>query len=153
MVVSPDMGRAKAAKKFADLMDADVAIMHKGRPSHNKAEIQAIIGDVDGKIRIINDDMIDTAGSVCAATKVLKERGAKAVYLCATHPVFSGPAYERLENAPVEEVVVCDTIPVPEERLTGKIHVITVAPLLAKAIWNVFSNGSVAQLFDPNYEG
>ena len=152
-VVSPDMGRAKAAKKLADLMDADVAIMHKGRPGHNKAEIQAVIGDIEGKICIINDDMIDTAGSVCAATKVLKERGAKAVYLCATHPVFSGPAYERLENADVEEVVVCDTIPVPEEKQTGKIHVITVAPLFAKAIWNVFSNGSVAALFDPNYEG
>lgn len=153
VVVSPDMGRAKAAKKFADLMDADVAIMHKGRPSHNKAEIQAIIGDVEGKICIINDDMIDTAGSVCAATKVLKDRGAKAVYLCATHPVFSGPAYERLENAPVEEVVVCDTIPVPEEKQTGKIQVISIAPLMAAAVWNVFINGSVAQLFDPNYEG
>ena len=153
VVVSPDMGRAKAAKKFADLMDADVVIMHKGRPGHNKAEIQAIIGDVQGKICIINDDMIDTAGSVCAATKVLLDRGAKSVFLCATHPVFSGPAYERLENAPVEEVVVCDTIPVPEERQTGKIHVITVAPLFARAIWNVFTNGSVAQLFDPNYEG
>ncbi len=90
---------------------------------------------------------------MCAATTLLIERGAKEVYLCATHPVFSGPAYERLENAPVEEVVVCDTIPVPQERLTGKIRVLTVAPLFARAIWNVFTNGSVAALFDPNYEG
>lgn len=146
-VVSPDLGRAKDAKKLADMMDADLAIMHKTRPKHNQAEITALIGDVTGKVCILNDDMIDTAGSVVAAVKTLKARGAEEVYVCATHPVFSGPAYERLENCPVEEVVVCNTIPVPAEHLGGKIKVISVAPLFAKAISAVYSNGSISELF------
>ena len=150
-VVSPDLGRAKAAKKLADIMGADLAIMHKGRPKHNQAEITALIGDVNGKICILNDDMIDTAGSLVAAIDTLKNNGADKVYACATHPVFSGPAYERLENAPVEEVVVCNTIPVPLERQTGKIKVVSVAPLFARAINNVFSNGSISVLFDPDF--
>ena len=147
-VVSPDVGRAKAAKKFSDMMEADLAIMHKGRPGHNKAEITALIGDVEGKICIVNDDMIDTAGSIAAATRTLKDKGAEKIYVCCTHPILSGPAYERLENAPIEEVVVCNTIPVPQEKQTGKIKVVSVAPLLAKAISNVYNNGSVAELFD-----
>jgi ribose-phosphate pyrophosphokinase len=150
-IVSPDVGRAKAAKKFSDLMGADLAIMHKGRPGHNKAEITALIGDVEGKICIINDDMIDTAGSLTGAISTLKANGADKVYACATHPVFSGPAYDRLENADVEEVVVCNTIPVPLEKQTGKITVISVAPLFARAIANVYSNGSVSELFDPDF--
>lgn len=150
-VVSPDVGRAKAAKKLSDMLEADLAIMHKGRPGHNKAEITALIGDVEGKICIINDDMIDTAGTIAAAADTLKANGAEKVYICATHPVFSGPAYERLENAPVEEVVVCDTIPVPLEKQTGKIKVVSVAPLFARAIANVYSNGSVSDLFDPDF--
>lgn len=150
-IVSPDVGRAKAAKKFSDIMDADLAIMHKGRPGHNKAEITALIGDVDGKICIINDDMIDTAGSVVAAVQTLKQKGAESVYICTTHPVFSGPAYDRLENLDVEEIVVCDTIPVPEEKQTGKIKVISVAALMAQAIKNVYENGSVSELFDPDF--
>ena len=147
-VVSPDVGRAKAAKKFSDMMEADLAIMHKGRPGHNKAEITALIGDVEGKICIVNDDMIDTAGSIAAATRTLKDKGAEKIYVCCTHPILSGPAYERLENAPIEEVVVCNTIPVPQDKQTGKIKVVSVAPLLAKAISNVYNNGSVAELFD-----
>ncbi len=150
-VVSPDVGRAKAAKKLSDMLDADLAIMHKGRPGHNKAEITALIGDVEGKICIINDDMIDTAGTIVAAADTLKAKGAEQVYICCTHPVFSGPAYDRLENAPVEEVVVCDTIPVPLEKQTGKIKVVSVAPLFARAIANVYSNGSVSSLFDPDF--
>ncbi len=150
-IVSPDVGRAKAAKKLSDMMEADLAIMHKGRPGHNKAEITALIGDVDGKICIVNDDMIDTAGTIAAAASTLKANGAKEVYICCTHPVFSGPAYERLENAPVEEVVVCDTIPVPLEKQSGKIKVVSVAPLFARAIANVYSNGSVSDLFDPDF--
>lgn len=150
-VVSPDVGRAKAAKKLSDMLDADLAIMHKGRPGHNKAEITALIGDVDGKICIINDDMIDTGGTIVAAASTLKDKGAEAVYICCTHPVFSGPAYERLENADIEEVVVCDTIPVPEERQTGKIKIVSVAPLFAAGISNVYNNGSVSSLFDPDF--
>ena len=150
-VVSPDVGRAKAAKKLSDMLEADLAIMHKGRPGHNKAEITALIGDVEGKICIVNDDMIDTAGTLCAAVETLKSKGAAEVYVCATHPVFSGPAYERLENSKIDEVVVCNTIAVPAERQTGKIKVISVAPLLARAISNVYENRSVAALFDPEF--
>ena len=91
-VVSPDVGRAKAAKKLSDMLDCDLAIMHKGRPGHNKAEITALIGEVAGKICILNDDMIDTGGSVVAAVDTLKTKGAAEVYVCATHPVFSAPA-------------------------------------------------------------
>ena len=151
-IVSPDVGRAKAAKKFSDIMEADLAIMHKGRPNHNEAEITALIGDVQDKICIINDDMIDTAGTLQAAASTLKKKGADLVYVCATHPIFSGPAYERLEDSEIEEVVVCNTIPVPEDHLGGKIKVVSVAPLLASAIANVYSNDSVSELFDPNYE-
>lgn len=150
-IVSPDVGRAKAAKKFSDLMDADLAIMHKGRPGHNKAEITALIGDVEGKICIINDDMIDTAGTICAAADTLINKGAKKVYISATHPVLSGPAYERLENSPVEEVICCNTIPVSNDKKTGKIRTVSVAPLLARAIDNVYTNGSVSTLFDPDF--
>ena len=150
-IVSPDVGRAKAAKKFSDILDADLAIMHKGRPGHNKAEITALIGDVKGKVCILNDDMIDTGGTIVAAAQTLRNEGAEKVYVCATHPVLSGPAFERLENAPIEEAVFCNTIPVPEERQTGKIKVISIAPLFASAIRNVYGNGSVASLFDPDF--
>ena len=150
-IVSPDVGRAKAAKKFSDMMNADLAIMHKGRPGHNKAEITALIGDVQDKICIINDDMIDTAGTICAAATSLKSKGAREIYICCTHPVLSGPAFERLENAPVEEVVCCNTIPVAPEKKTGKIRTVSVAPLFARAIDNVYNNGSVSTLFDPDF--
>lgn len=150
-VVSPDVGRAKAAKKLSDLLNADLAIMHKGRPKHNVAEITSIIGDVEGKNCILNDDMIDTAGTICAGMKVLKDRGAKSVHVSATHPVFSGPAIERLENSVADEIVVANTIPLPEEYLQGKIRQISVAPLFAEAINNVFNNGSISSLFDPDF--
>lgn len=150
-VVSPDVGRAKAAKKLSDMLEADLAIMHKGRPGHNKAEITALIGDVKGKTCVVNDDMIDTAGTLCAAVATLKEKGADKVYVCATHPIFSGPAYDRLENSQIDEVVVCNTVYVPQERQTGKINVISVAPLLTRAINNVYANESVASLFDPEF--
>ena len=147
-VVSPDVGRAKAAKKFQLLIDSDIAIMHKDRPRHNQSEITALIGDVTGKICIINDDMIDTGGTLCAAADTLLARGAEKVYVCATHGLFSGPAYDRIENSNIEEVVVTDAVPVPLERQTGKIKVLSIAPLVGKTIECVYSNGSVAQLFE-----
>ena len=150
-VVSPDVGRAKAAKKLSDMLGAELAIMHKGRPKHNVAEITSIIGTVEGKTCIINDDMIDTAGTICAGMQVLKDKGAKKVYVCATHPVFSGPAFERLDACVADEIVVANTIPVPEEHLNGKLKTISVAPLFAQAIENIFSNGSVSMLFDPDF--
>ena len=147
-VVSPDVGRAKAAKKFSNMLDCDIAIMHKDRPKHNQAEITAVIGDVAGKICILNDDIIDTAGSLAAAAATLEAKGATKVYACATHGLFSGPAYDRLENSPIEEVVVTNAVPVPLERQTGKIKVLSLAPLFAKTISNVYTNGSVSALFD-----
>jgi len=147
-VVSPDVGRAKAAKKFQTLLDADIAIMHKDRPRHNQSEITALIGDVTGKICLINDDMIDTAGTLCAAADTLIARGAESVYVCATHGLFSGPAYERIENSKISEVVVTDAVPVPLERQNGKIKVLSIAPLVAKTINCVYGNDSVSKLFD-----
>ena len=147
-VVSPDVGRAKAAKKFQTLLDSDIAIMHKDRPRHNQSEITALIGDVTGKICIINDDMIDTAGTLCAAADTLIARGAEAVYVCATHGLFSGPAYDRIENSKITEVVVTDAVPVPLERQNGKIKVLSIAPMVAKTIESIYSNASVARLFE-----
>ncbi len=147
-VVSPDVGRAKAAKKFQGLLDCDIAIMHKDRPKHNQAEITALIGDVTGKVCILNDDMIDTGGSLVAAAETLMAKGAKKVYACATHGLFSGPAYDRIENSCIEEVVVTNAVPVPLDRQTGKIRVLSVAPLIAKTMKNVYSNGSVSKLFE-----
>jgi ribose-phosphate pyrophosphokinase len=150
-VVSPDVGRAKAAKKLADLLDSDLAIMHKSRPAHNQAEISHVIGDVQGKTCILNDDIIDTAGSIAAGVQALKSGGAGDVYVCATHALLSGPAYQRIEDADIVEVVVCDTVPIPAQRQTGKIKVVTVAPLLSQAVANVFNEVSVSELFDPDF--
>ena len=151
-VVSPDVGRAKACKKLADMLGSSLAIMHKGRPDHNVAEITHVIGDVEGKTCIIADDMIDTAGSITEGAKALIKKGAVAVYVTATHGIFSPPAFERIEGAPIIEVVVTNTIPVPEERQHGKIRVLSVAPLFAHAVQNVFTNASVSELFDPDFQ-
>jgi len=116
------------------------------------AEITSVIGDVDGKNCILNDDMIDTAGSITAGTSALMKNGAKSIHVCATHGIFSGPAYERIEHCKdIEEVVVCNTVPVPLERQTGKIKTISVAPLFARAILNVYTENSVSELFDPDF--
>lgn len=151
-VVSPDVGRAKACKKLADMLGADLAIMHKGRPEHNVAEITHVIGNVEGKNCIVADDMIDTAGSVTEGARALMNAGAKAVWVTATHGIFSPPAYDRIESAPIEEVVVTNSLPVPPERRHGKIRVLSVAPLLAHAIQNVYNNESVSELFDPDFQ-
>jgi ribose-phosphate pyrophosphokinase len=152
VVVSPDVGRVKVCKKLADMLGASLAIMHKGRPDHNVAEITHVIGDVDGKTCIVADDMIDTAGSITEGAKALKAAGAKAVYVTATHGIFSAPAFERIDASPVEEVVVTNTLPVPEERRQGKLHVLSVAPLFAHAIQNVYEDESVSELFDPDFQ-
>ncbi len=151
-VVSPDVGRAKACKKLADMLGASLAIMHKGRPEHNVAEITHVIGDVNGKNCIVADDMIDTAGSITEGAKALIHAGAKKVYVTATHGIFSPPAFERMEAAPIDEVVVTNTVPVPEDRQHGKIRVLSVAPLFARAVQNVFADESVSELFDPDFQ-
>lgn len=151
-VVSPDLGRAKVSKKMSELLGCDLALMHKNRPKHNQAEITALIGDVDGKTCILNDDMIDTGGSIVAATETLLTKGAKEIYVSATHGVFSGPAFDLLEyNDNIKEIVVTNSIPVPEEHLTGKIKVISVAALLARAIDNIYHHKSIAGMFDQDF--
>lgn len=151
-VVSPDVGRAKACKKLSDMLGGTLAIMHKGRPEHNVAEITHVIGDVTGKTCIVADDMIDTAGSITEGAKALIQQGAEKVYVTATHGIFSAPAYERIEASPITEVVVTNTVPVPDERRHGKIRVLSVAPLLAAAVDNVFKDESVSELFDPDFQ-
>ncbi len=151
-IVSPDVGRVKVAKKFADMCGASLAIMHKGRPDHNVAEITHVIGEVEGRECIVIDDMIDTAGSVTEGAKSLVQKGAKSVYVTATHAIFSPPAYERIESSPIEEVVVTNTLPVPADKRGGKIRVLSVAPLFARAIQNVYNDESVSELFDPDFQ-
>jgi len=151
-VVSPDVGRVKVCKKLADMLGASLAIMHKGRPEHNVAEITHVIGEVAGKTCIIADDMIDTAGSITEGAKALMVKGAKAVYVTATHGIFSPPAFERIDAAPVIEVVITNTLEVPEDRQHGKIKVLSVAPLIAHAIQNVYNDESVSELFDPEFQ-
>ncbi len=151
-VVSPDVGRAKVCKKLAGMLDAPLAIMHKGRPEHNTAEITSVVGNVKGKNCIVTDDMIDTAGSICAGAQALIDQGAKAVWVGATHGIFSPPAYERIEAAPIEACVVTNTIPVPAQHLKGKIKVLSVAPMFKAAINNVYNDASVSDLFDPEFQ-
>ncbi len=152
VVVSPDVGRVKPAKKFADIVGGDLAILHKGRPEHNMAEITHVIGEVGGRACVMIDDMIDTGGSVVEGAKALKQSGATTVYACATHGLFSPPAFERFEDAPIEEIAVTNTLPVKEEGRPGNIRVLSVAPLIARAIQNVYDDESVSELFDPNFE-
>jgi ribose-phosphate pyrophosphokinase len=151
-VVSPDVGRVKANKRFADMVGGSLAILHKERPDHNEVEVTDLIGEVDGKDCVVLDDMIDTAGSVATGARVLKDRGASSVYVCATHGVFSPPAFERIAEAPIEEVIVTNSIPLPDEQKHGKIRQLSVAPLFGRAIRNVYEDESVSELFDPNFE-
>jgi len=151
-VVTPDVGRAKAAKKLADLMDADLAIMSKTRPAHNQSEVTSVIGDVAGKTCVVNDDIIDTGGSVINGVRALKKSGAGDIYICATHGLFSGQAYDLMNDDDIKEVIVCDTVEIPENRQNGKIKVVSVAPLLGRAVLNVFNEASVSELFDPDFQ-
>jgi len=152
VVVSPDVGRAKVCKKLSDMLDVPLAIMHKERPEHNEAEITSIIGDVEGKTCIVTDDMIDTAGTITAGAQALLDKGAKAIYLGATHGILSPPARERIRDSAVVECVVTNTVAILEDRTCDKLTVLSVAPMFAAAIRNVFNNGSVSDLFDPDFE-
>ena len=125
----------------------DLAVLTKMRPEHNRAETMHVIGDVRDKIAIVVDDMIDTAGSIASAVDTLYDNGANEVYVTATHGIFSGPAYERIRQSPVKEVVVTDTVPVELGPDDGKIKVLSVADILADTIKNVFDDESVSELF------
>jgi ribose-phosphate pyrophosphokinase len=153
VVVSPDMGRAKVAKKLSDYLGCEVAIAHKSRPKHNAADVMGIIGNIKGKTCIVNDDMIDTAGTLCGSITKLKEMGAGDIYISATHGIFSGKAVERLESAPIKECVVTDAIPCDIANKPGsKIRQISVANELADAIAHVYLNKSVSEIFGGNSE-
>jgi ribose-phosphate pyrophosphokinase len=148
VVVAPDVGAAKMARGFARRVNASFAIIDKRRPSHNTAEVLQVVGEVDGRPCIIVDDMIDTAGTLATVVHALKERGATQIYAAATHALLSGPACERLQDAPLEEVVVTNTLHVPEEKRFGKLRILSVAELLSRAVLYTHSNESVSQLFD-----
>ena len=149
VIVSPDHGSVARARTFAQYLDAPIAIVDKRRPKNNVSEVMNIIGDVRDKNLIILDDMIDTAGTLCNAAEALKKFGAKNIYACCTHPVLSGPAIERISKSDLTEVIVLDTIPLPEDKKIDKIKVLTTAPLFASAIDKIFECESVSVLFSP----
>lgn len=148
VIVSPDHGSVPRARSMAEPLNAPIAIVDKRRPEPNKSEIMNIIGDIEGKNCILVDDMIDTAGTITNAANALKDLGAKSVKACATHPILSGPARERLDASAIEELVLLDTVPIPEERKISKMKMLSVAPLFAEAMTRIFTNGSISRLFD-----
>jgi len=148
VVVSPDVGSVARARTFAQKVHMNLAIVDKRRPKANVSEVMNIIGDVKGKTCILYDDMVDTAGSLCNAAKALVEiGGAKVVYACATHGVLSGPAYDRIEESPIEEMVFLNTIPQIGNTPSGKLKFLDVAPIFARAIAHVHGGTSIADLF------
>lgn len=148
VIVSPDHGGVTRARKMADRLKAPIAIIDKRRPKPNVSEVMNIIGNIEGRTAIIIDDIIDTAGTITLAANALVESGAKDVYACCTHPVLSGPAIERIQNSSIKELVVTNTIPLPEQKKIGKITPLSVAPLLGEAIIRVHEKLSVSTLFD-----
>ncbi len=150
VVVSPDAGRVKVAERYSQALNADLAIVHKRRLKgvKNAVEAKDIVGEVDGRDCVLIDDMIDTAGTICSAAELLADRGAKSVVCAATHAVFSGPAVERLDKSVMEQVIVTDTLPLPQHKQFAKLKVLSVAPIIAQTIRAVFEDSSVSQIFD-----
>jgi len=148
VVLSPDVGGVTRARDLAEKLGASLAIVDKRRPAPNVSEVMNVIGDVEGKSVIIIDDIIDTAGTICTAADVMKEKGALKVYCCCTHPVFSGPAIDRLSKAPIEEIVVTNTIPLKKEKQLPNITVLSIAPLIGEAILRIHEDLSVSKLFE-----
>ncbi|HZI96088.1 MAG TPA: ribose-phosphate diphosphokinase [Actinomycetales bacterium] len=151
-IVSPDAGRVRVADQWSDRLAAPLAIIHKRRdPSvPNQVKVHELVGDVDGRTCVLVDDMIDTGGTIVQAAQELKDNGAGDVLVASTHAVLSGPAVDRLKNSPISEVIVTNTLPIPEERQFPQLTVLSIAPLLARAIREVFDDGSVTSLFDGN---
>ena len=148
VVVSPDHGGVTRARKLAEFLKSPIAIIDKRRPRANVAEVMNIIGQVEGKVCVLIDDMIDTAGTITLAANALKEAGAKSVYASCTHPVLSGPALERIQDSAIERLVVTDSINLPEERKIDKIDEISVGELVAEAIKRIHENKPVSPLFE-----
>ena len=147
VIVSPDHGGVTRARKMADRLKAPIAIIDKRRPRPNVAEVMNIVGNIEGKTAILIDDIIDTAGTITLAANALVENGASEVYACCTHPVLSGPAIERIQNSKIKELVVTNSIALPEEKKIDKIVELSVASLLAEAIIRVYEDQSVSTLF------
>ena len=148
IVVSPDVGGVVRARALAKRMDSDLAIIDKRRPRANIAEVMNVIGEVDGRTCVIMDDMVDTAGTLCKAAQVLKEKGAKKVVAYCTHPVLSGGAIERIDGSDLDELVVTDTIPLRDDaRACKKIRQLSVAGLIAETIFRIYTEESVSSLF------
>jgi ribose-phosphate pyrophosphokinase len=148
VVISPDVGSAKMARGFAKRLGATIGIIDKRRPAANVSEVMNVIGEVEGKDCLLSDDMIDTAGTMAEAARALKERGANDIYACASHALLSGPAVERLSNAPFKEIVVTNTVPIPEAKRFPQLTVLSVDELLGRAIRYTHSNESVSSLFE-----
>jgi len=148
VVVAPDAGSAKMARGYAKRLNGSFAIIDKRRPKANVAEVVNVVGEVDGRDCLIPDDMIDTAGTVSEAARALKKLGARDIYVCATHALLSGPAVQRLTDAPITEIAVTDTLNIPPERRFAKLEVLTVGELLSKAVRFTHSEQSVSSLFD-----
>ncbi len=149
MVVSPDLGSVTRARNFAQRLGVPFAIVDKRRQKANVCEVMNIIGDVRGKSVVLVDDMIDTAGTLCNAAKAIMEiGGAKEVYACATHGVLSGPAIERIKSSVIKELILLDTIALPEEKKIDKITVLPVAPVFAQAIQRIYADKPVSTIFN-----
>lgn len=148
VVVSPDVGGVARARSMAkQLDDAPLAIIDKRRQAHNVAEVMNLIGDVAGKTAVLVDDMIDTAGTICEGARLLRQEGASRVYACATHPVFSPPAVERLSSGLFEEVIVTNTIPIAADRQFEQLTTLSVANTVGEAIWRIHEESSVSSMF------
>ncbi|MBD7956910.1 ribose-phosphate diphosphokinase [Microbacterium sp. Sa4CUA7] len=149
-VVSPDTGRVRVADTWSDSLGAPLAIIHKRRDPNvaNQVTVNEIVGDVSGRVCLLVDDMIDTGGTIVKAAEALKKNGAQRVIVAATHAIFSDPASERLQSEAIDEVVVTDTVPVPEHKRFPSLTVLPIAPLLARGIQEVFEDGSVTSMFD-----
>src|SRR3712207_5193069 len=148
VVVSPDIGGVKRARKLAEKLDCKIAIIDKRRPKPNMSEVMNLIGEVEGKIAIFIDDMIDTAGTITNGAEAIMQRGAKEAYACCTHAVFSDPAIERLTASPLTEIIVTDSICLPERKKIDKVKILSVDALFAEAIKRVVHNESVSELFE-----
>ncbi|MBN2605042.1 MAG: ribose-phosphate pyrophosphokinase [Bacilli bacterium] len=151
VIVSPDHGGAVRARNMGESMGAPIAIIDKRRPQPNVAEIMGIVGDVEGKVAIIVDDIIDTAGTITAAAQALMDKGAKKVYACCTHPIFSPPAIDRINASVLEEVVCTNTIQLPDHKKSPKIVQLSVAKLFAKGVLNIIYDRPLSSLF--KYDG
>jgi ribose-phosphate pyrophosphokinase len=149
VVVAPDAGRVKVAERYSQHLGVDLALVHKTRPrgSHNEVKALHVVGDVEGRHCVLIDDMIDTAGTICAAAELLSEAGAAEISVMATHALLSDPAVDRLKAAPISRVVVTDTLPVAEDRYFDKLEILSVAKIIADAIDAVFEDTSVSELF------